>query len=56
MVLNRSLQDQIIFASGWGTQGLPLKQIVEETKDLTNSETIYRKWMYENAARVLKLG
>jgi hypothetical protein len=53
---NRSLQDQIIFASGWGTQGLPLKQIIEETKDLTVGENIYRKWMYENSARVLKLG
>jgi predicted TIM-barrel fold metal-dependent hydrolase len=52
---NRALQDQIIFASGWGTQGLPLKTIIEETKDLTKSETIYRKWMYDNAARVLKL-
>ncbi len=53
---NRGLQDQIIFASGWGTQGLPLKTIIEETKDLTKNETIYRKWMFDNAARVLKLG
>jgi len=53
---NRGLQDQIIFASGWGTQGLPLKTIIEETKDLTKNETIYCKWMYDNAARVLKLG
>jgi predicted TIM-barrel fold metal-dependent hydrolase len=52
---NRGLQDQIIFASGWGTQGVSLKTIIEETKDLTRNETIYRKWMYDNAARVLKL-
>jgi len=50
---NRGLQDQIIFASGWGTQGLPLKQIISETEDLCRNDTIRRKWMYENAARVL---
>lgn len=49
------LQDQMIFASGWGTQGLPVKQIIRETLDLTQNEVIGRKWMYENAARVLKL-
>ncbi|MBW1709661.1 MAG: amidohydrolase [Deltaproteobacteria bacterium] len=53
---NRWLQDQIIFASGWGTQGLPLKQIIRETEELTKNDTIKRKWMYENAARVLKIG
>jgi predicted TIM-barrel fold metal-dependent hydrolase len=52
---NHRLQDQMIFASGWGTQGLPLKQIIEETEALTKNETVKRKWMYENAARVLKL-
>ena len=50
---NRGLQDQIIFASGWATQGLSLKQIIGETEDLCRSETIRKKWMYENAARVL---
>ncbi|MBU4318748.1 MAG: amidohydrolase family protein [Proteobacteria bacterium] len=50
---NRGLQDQMIFASGWGTQGLPVKQIIGETEQLARSETIRRKWMYENAARIL---
>ena len=50
---NRSLQDQMIFASGWGTQGLSLKQIVREAEDLCRNDTIRKKWMYENAARVL---
>ncbi len=52
---NRGLQDQIIFASGWGTQGLPLKQIIGETEELCRNETIRDKWMYQNAARVLGL-
>jgi len=50
---NRDLQDQIIFASGWGTQGIPLKQIIDETEALCRNDTIRKKWMYENAARVL---
>jgi predicted TIM-barrel fold metal-dependent hydrolase len=53
---NRGLADQIIFASGWGTQGLPLKQVIAETRDLCRNDTIYQKWMHDNAARVLKLG
>lgn len=53
---NRGLQDQIIFASGWGTQGLPLRQIIQETEALAKSDTIRQKWMYTNAARVLNLG
>jgi hypothetical protein len=54
--LNRGLQDQMIFASGWGTQGLPVSQIIAETEALARTESIRHKWMYGNAARVLKLG
>ena len=50
---NRGLHDQIIFDSGWGTQGIPLKQIISETEDLCRNDTIRKKWMYENAAHVL---
>jgi len=52
---NRGLQDQIIFASGWNTQGVPLKQLISEAETLAKNDTIKNKWMYENAARVLKL-
>ncbi len=53
---NRSLQDQIVFASGWTTQGLPVKQIIAEAEALTKKDTIRQKWMHDNAARVLQLG
>jgi predicted TIM-barrel fold metal-dependent hydrolase len=52
---NTVLQDRIIFASGWGTLGLPLKQLVQEAEELTRSETVKRKWMYDNGARILQL-
>ena len=53
---NRGLQDQVIFASGWTTQGKPLQQLITEAEALPASDTIRRKWMYENALRALGLG
>jgi hypothetical protein len=51
----RVLQDRIIFGSGWGTSMTPLHQLVRETDDLPLSESVRRKWMHDNAARLLKL-
>jgi predicted TIM-barrel fold metal-dependent hydrolase len=52
----RVLQDRILFGSGWGTSMLPLSQLVRETDDLPLTETVRKKWMGGNAARVLGLG
>ncbi len=52
---NRELQDQIVFASGWTTQGLPLKQLIGEAEELAKNDTVREKWMSGNAARALKL-
>ncbi|MGH7017941.1 MAG: amidohydrolase family protein, partial [Caulobacteraceae bacterium] len=51
----RTLQDRVLFASGWGTQGLALKQLIAETEALPLSDAVRAKWMGENAARVLGL-
>ncbi|MBW2061505.1 MAG: amidohydrolase [Deltaproteobacteria bacterium] len=53
---NTLLQDRILFASSWMTLGLPLKQIIQETKELPLKDSVKPKWLYENAARILKLG
>jgi predicted TIM-barrel fold metal-dependent hydrolase len=52
---NTLLQDKILFASSWMTLGLPLKQIIGEVMALPLKEGVKKKWMYENAARVLKI-
>lgn len=52
---DRILQDKIIFASGWGTQNIPLAQLIDECSNLPLKESVYEKWMYHNAARALKL-
>lgn len=52
---NTLLQDRILFASSWMTLGLPLKQIIQETEELPLKDSVKSKWMYENAARLLKL-
>lgn len=52
---NTLLQDRMLFASSWITLGLPLRQIIEETLELPLKESVKPKWMYENAARLLKL-
>jgi predicted TIM-barrel fold metal-dependent hydrolase len=53
---NSLLQDRMLFASSWITLGLPLDQIIKETLELPLKESVKPKWMYENAARILKLG
>ena len=53
---NTLLQDRILFASSWMTLGLPLKQIIQEVMDLPLKEEVKKKWMYKNAARILKIG
>ncbi|MCP4756152.1 MAG: amidohydrolase [Proteobacteria bacterium] len=53
---NTLLQDRILFASSWMTLGLPLQQITGEVLDLPLKESVKKKWMYENAARLLKIG
>jgi predicted TIM-barrel fold metal-dependent hydrolase len=52
---NTLLQDRILFASGWVTQGLPLGLIIEETKALPLKKPVLLKWMYENAVELLKI-
>jgi predicted TIM-barrel fold metal-dependent hydrolase len=52
---NRILQDKILFASGWGTAMVPLAQLIAECDELPLKESVRQKWMYDNAARVLKL-
>ena len=51
----RILQDRILFGSGWGTSMIPLAQLVRETDELPLSDAVRRKWMGDNAARVLRL-
>jgi len=51
----RVLQDKIIFGSGWGTSMIPLAQLVRETDALPLTDSVRHKWMYGNAARVLRI-
>lgn len=51
----RTLQDKILFASGWGTLQVPLAQLVAECDELPLKDSVRQKWMHDNAARVLGL-
>ncbi len=53
---NTVLQDKILFASAWMTVGIPLKQFIREMEELVRNDAVRQKWMYENAARILKIG
>ena len=53
---NTLLQDKILFASSWMTLSMPLKQIIEEMENLPLKDSVKEKWMYGNAARILKIG
>lgn len=50
---NSVLQDKIIFGSGW--PDLPMKRAVEEVRALPLKEDVKQKWLYHNAAKLLKL-
>ena len=49
---NTLLQDQVLFGSGVGDMGLPLSTIVSEMKALPLKESVMKKWLYDNAARL----
>jgi len=49
---NTLLQDKIVFASSWGTYGLPIKEVIQETEALPLKETVMEKWLHQNAARI----
>ncbi|MBT4264448.1 MAG: amidohydrolase family protein [Deltaproteobacteria bacterium] len=51
---NTLLQDQVLFGSGVGDMGLPLSTIVSEMKALPLKESVMKKWLYDNAARLFE--
>jgi len=53
---NTLLQDRILFASSWMTLGMPMKDIIAETEALPLKDSVRPKWMYRNAAGLLKEG
>jgi len=52
---NSMLQDRILFASTWLFMGRTIKQLADGVMELPLKETVKRKWLYENAARLFGL-
>jgi len=52
---NTLLSDRILFASSWMTLGMTIKEVIAETEALPLKDSVRPKWMYRNAARLLKL-
>ena len=52
---NTLLQDKVLFASAWMTLSMPLRQVIEEMNELPLKDAVKKKWMFENAARILEL-
>jgi predicted TIM-barrel fold metal-dependent hydrolase len=50
---NTILQDRIMFATSWPL--LPFKRSVDEVKAFPLKDSVKEKWLYKNAARVLKI-
>lgn len=51
---NTLLQDRMVFGSGSRDLGMPIREIVQETKALPLKEEVREKWLYKNAARLFK--
>jgi predicted TIM-barrel fold metal-dependent hydrolase len=52
---NTLLQDRMVFGSGSRDMGMPIREIVQEMKELPLKEGVKKKWLYKNAARLFKL-
>ena len=50
---NTILQDRIMFATSWPL--LPFKRSVDEFRTFPLKESVKEKWLYKNAARLLKI-
>lgn len=50
---NSVLQDKILFGSTWLFMGMSIKQLADGVMELPLKEEVKRKWLYENAARLL---
>jgi predicted TIM-barrel fold metal-dependent hydrolase len=52
---NSILQDRVLFASTWLFMGRTIKQLADGVMDLPLKETVKRKWLHDNAARLFGL-
>jgi len=52
---NSVLQDKILFGSTWLFMGMSIKQLADGVMELPLKEEVKRKWLYENAARLLRI-
>jgi hypothetical protein len=52
---NTLLQDKIVFASSWWTYGLPIKEVVQEMRELPLKDEVKEKWLYRNALRLFEM-
>jgi hypothetical protein len=52
---NSILQDRILFGSTWLFMGRTIRQLADGVMDLPLKETVKRKWLYDNAARLFGL-
>jgi len=50
---NSVLQDKILFGSTWLFMGVSIKELADGVMELPLKEEVKRKWLYENAARLL---
>lgn len=52
---NTVIQDKVLFASAWLMIGMPLKEVIRELRELPLKENVKQKWLYDNAACLLRL-
>lgn len=50
---NSILQDQVLFGSTWLFMGRSVRQLADGVAELPLKESVKRKWLYENAARLI---
>ncbi|MFX1556319.1 MAG: amidohydrolase family protein [Promethearchaeota archaeon] len=50
---NSVLQDKILFGSTWLFMGMSIKQLADEVMNLPLKESVKKKWLYDNAAKLL---
>lgn len=49
---NTLLQDRVVFASSWWTYALPIKEVIQEMRELPIKNEVKDKWLCQNALQL----
>ena len=53
---NTLLQDKVMVGLSWTLLGMSMEEVIQEYLDLPLKDSVKEKWLYGNAARIMRVG